>query len=364
MRIIFIHKDLIQRRPPDISALLILSELGYEVSLVTCGANEELRKMLTDRGVAIHVLEECVGAKSRWEKAMQYYRFSKGAKAVVGSYPADSVLWLEGAQTLYALGSYLKGKNYILQIQELWEQSPKLFKTIGKVIGGARIVFMPEYSRSSLYQVWFGLEKRPTVLPNKPYFIPTKPELEELKKKYPQYVSLFEEKKVILYQGHISKERDLSAYVEAVRELGDEYRFVMMGKNHGILEHYREIDPNVVHIDFIPAPDYLLMTSMAHIGVLGYSPICENNIFCAPNKIYEYSAFGLPLLCNDIPGLYFLTQQHGAGRVVSDREPDAIRKAIIDIENNYQTYSEGARRLFEAADNKETIRLALSQNGI
>lgn len=77
MRIIFIHKDLIQRRPPDISALLILSELGYEVSLVTCGANEELRKMLTDRGVAIHVLEECVGAKSRWEKAMQYYRFSK-----------------------------------------------------------------------------------------------------------------------------------------------------------------------------------------------------------------------------------------------------------------------------------------------
>lgn len=80
--------------------------------------------------------------------------------------------------------------------------------------------------------------------------------------------------------------------------------------------------------------------------------------------MYEYSAFGLPLLCNDIPGLYFLTMQYGAGRVVSDRDLNAIKEAIFDIENNYHKYSEGARQLFDAVDNKETIRLALLRNGI
>lgn len=364
MRIIYIHKDLIHKRPPDISAILILNELGYELSLITCGVNKEVRKILTNRGVAIHVLEGCAEATSRFKKVMQYRRFAKGVKTIVNNYPLDCVLWLEGASTLRSLGTFLNDKNYILQIQELWENSPRLFKSIGKVINNAKVIFMPEYSRSSLYQVWFRLNTRPTVLPNKPYFIPSTSELKDLKKKYPQYVSLFAEKKVILYQGHISKDRDLSTYVQAVSELGNDYRFVMMGKDHGMLSYYREIDPNVIHIDFIPAPDYLLMTSMAHIGILGYSPISENNIFCAPNKMYEYSAFGLPLLCNDIPGLYFLTMQYGAGRVVSDRDLNAIKEAIFDIENNYHKYSEGARQLFDAVDNKETIRLALLRNGI
>lgn len=364
MNIIYIHKDLIQRQPPDISTLFILRELGYEVSLITCGANDEILKKISDRDIKVHILPNCVGGASLLSKLSQYARFTQAVKRIVNEYPIDTVLWLEGAQTIFCLKNYLKKRRYILQIQELWERNQRFLSAIGKVIGHAEVVFMPEFSRSSLYQVWFRLEKRPTVLPNKPYFIPSESELEELKSKYPQYVSLFTQKKVILYQGHISKDRDLSAYVQAVKELGDNYCFVMMGHDHGVLSHYREIDPDIVHIDFISAPDYLLMTSMAYIGVLGYSPICENNIFCAPNKIYEYSAFGLPLLCNDIPGLYFLTTQYGAGKVVCDRDSIAIKQAIIDIENNYQTYSEGARRLFDSVDNKETIRCALSEKGM
>lgn len=362
MRIIYIHKDIIERCPPDISTILILRDLGHDVSLITCGATT-MMETLVRAGVHLHILDGCVNASGKLEKILQYRRFYENVRSILSGYPEDSLLWIEGASTIYCIGSLIKDRSYILQIQELWESNPRFLNAIGKTISEAKVVFMPEFSRSSLYQVWFKLKERPTVLPNKPYFIPSLTELNTLKAKYPEYVRLFSEKKVILYQGHIGRDRDLSAYVKAIKDLGNDYRCVMMGTDHGYLSHYLEIDPDLVHIDFIPAPDYLLMTSMAHIGLLGYSPICENNIFCAPNKIYEYSAFGLPILCNDIPGLYFLTNQYGAGKVVSDCDSEAIRSAIIDIEDNYCTYSEGSRRLFNAVDNKDTIRHALKKFG-
>lgn len=359
MRILYIHKDLIFRCPPDISTLLMLKDLGHDVSLITCGINETMQHEFAQRHIAVHVLNNCVDAPSRVAKILQYRRFAKNVKRLLQQYPHDTLLWLEGGSAIWSLGSMLRGRRYVLQIQELWETTPRFFKAIGKVIHQAEAVFMPEFARTSLYQVWFHLKQRPTVLPNKPYFLPTTEALAALRKNYPEYVRLFAEKKVLLYQGHINYDRDLTAYVEAIRRLGPDYRLVLMGKDYGAVQHYKEIDPNIVHIDFIPAPDYLLMTSMAYIGILGYSPISENNIFCAPNKIYEYTAYGLPVLGNDIPGLYYIINQYHAGEIANEKNADALFEALQKLIAHYDDYSQGARRLFAAADNKETLRRAL-----
>lgn len=359
MHIIYIHKDEIQRQPPDISALFILSELGHHVSLITCGMTESLQKAFDERGIQTHVLSDCVGAKSILGKMRQYHRFSKEVKHILQALPSDSILWLEGSATMYCLKKQIRGRAYILQIQELFEKSPRFLKAIGKIIHNARLVFMPEYARTSLYQVWFHLKKRPTVLPNKPYFIPSSEELSKFREKYPEYVKLFSEKKVILYQGHISKDRDLSAFVKAVKQLGAPYQLVLMGQDHGVLEKYKSIDPNIVHIDFIPAPYYLLMTSMAHVGLLGYTPMSENNIFCAPNKIFEYAAFGLPIIGNDIPGLYYPIKQFHSGEIVCDTDAKEIAEALNKIIENHDTYREGALQFFASVDNKEIIRRSL-----
>lgn len=73
-----------------------------------------------------------------------------------------------------------------------------------------------------------------------------------------------------------------------------------------------EIYDKVIHIDSIPAPLHLEITSHATIGVVFYSDETLNKAFCAPNKIYEYSGFGIPAIANCIPGLINTIGKSGA----------------------------------------------------
>lgn len=358
MEIIVIHKHEIQKEPPLISVVNILSDLGCRVRLVTCGVTVSLRKQLEQKGIIFTVLERCVGARCPIGKVVQYNRFRQGVSRVLREHP-NATLWVEGAQTIQALGNLYKERDYVLQIHELHETSKRQLYAIGRVIQQALCVFMPEYSRTSIYQVWFHLKRRPTVLPNKPYFLPSVKELTAIQNKYVSQLKLLQGKKVILYQGHIDPDRDLTAYVEAVSELGKEYVFLLVGSDGGMLKKYQAINPAVMHIDYLPAPEYLLFTSIAHIGILGYSPVSLNNIFCAPNKIFEYAAYGLPVIGNDIPGLYFLINQYKAGAVVNEKDKQSIKQAIICIEADYDKYARGARNLFESVDNPRTIAESL-----
>ena len=61
-----------------------------------------------------------------------------------------------------------------------------------------------------------------------------------------------------------------------------------MGRDLGPLKKYMEILSDLIYIPQIPSPQHLFVTSIAYIGILVYDPISLNQIFCAPNKIFEY----------------------------------------------------------------------------
>ncbi len=357
--IIVLHKDKIHEDPPLLSVVLILLDLGWHVRLITCGISHGIKKMLSKRPCEVHELNKsCYGAASPLEKLWQYHNFKVEVNSILNNYP-DTLLWIEGASAIMALGNTYKHRKYVLQIHELHENSSRQLRAIGNVISDAQCVFMPEYSRTAIYQLWFNLSKRPTVLPNKPYFVPERKSLDNYASKYENLIAPLSDRKIILYQGYIGTDRDLSAYAKAINALGDEYTFVLLGKDSGALSHYKELAPGLVHIDYIPAPEYLLFTSMAHIGILGYNPISLNHLFCAPNKIFEYSAFGLPMIGNDIPGLYYPLKMYGAGIIVDENNVEDVKNAIQTISSDYQHYSLGSKKLYDSVNNRETIDLAL-----
>lgn len=361
MHIIYIHKDRLAKRPPVISALLILNELGHDVTLFDEEISDHWKSVLQKREIRFIETKTTV-RKSITSKLLSYYRFQKIVFAELAARTArgeDFIVWIEGAQTIVALGTKLNAYRHILQIQELHEKSQRQMKAIGKVIHSAEAVFMPEYCRSALYRVWFKLEKPPVVLPNKPYFIPTPDELESYRERYAEHTALFSKYKVILYQGHIHPERDLTAFAEASLRLPKDYKLVLLGHDHGDVARYRNINPDIIHIDFVPAPYYLMMTSMCHIGIVTYSALELNTTFCAPNKIYEYAGFGKPMIGNDIPGLQ-LIKHYRAGILVDERNTHSILNAIEEIEKNYHTYHENTFSFWDNTDNKEIIRSVLT----
>lgn len=358
MKIVIVTKSHLDYIPPVISVSFILKDLGHEVYILTAGASPSVLNQMMERNISVDICPYTTST-SYLGRIYEYLKFRKVVKDKLAKLNFD-ILWIEGAITIRSLGTFIKKYQYILQISELHDEYKMQLKAISKVIQDAKVVFMPEYNRTVLYQVWFNLKNRPITLPNKPYFIPSSVSMRFLREKYSSLLQTFLQYKVILFQGMIFPERDLTNYISAIKELDNEYKLVLLGKDQNMLSQYRKIDESIIHIDFIPAPDYLVFTSLCHIGLVTYDPRKLNTAYCAPNKIYEYSAFGKPMIGNDIPGLKCL-EHHHSGVLVDESSVQSIKDAIIKLDSDFEKYSIGAKSLFKHTDNIQVIKESLER---
>lgn len=359
MKIVVINKEILQNRPPVLSTLLSLSDLGHDVSIVCVDINEYWRKELEKRGIVYHIIPD---NKNRGVigKIIEYLNFRrKTMKYLAARENVNSVLlWVIGGNTIYCIGESLKKYKYILQIQELHEKDASYQRVFAKVINEAKAVFVNEYNRAVLFQCWYNMKYRPYVIPNKPYYIDNNSLFDLSSYVDSHSLELIKKSKVILFQGQIVSYRDLSPFFKAAKELGG-YQIVLLGNEYGMVEKYRQIDDSLIYIKRIPAPQYLGITALSHICLITYDPHSLNNAYCAPNKIFEYGAFGKPMIGNDIPGLKVVENFH-AGLLVDENNLVSIKDALIAIERDYQSYSEGAKMLYDSVDNNSTIASVLS----
>ena len=224
----------------------------------------------------------------------------------------------------------------------------------------ALAVVVPEYNRAHITKTWWKLKELPFVLPNKPYnreFIEKNAEINDIYAR--KIIEGIRNKKIILYQGVMSPERPLNVFIDAVDEYNGEYAFVVMSGGENIYKD--NPSPNYYFIPFVAPPEHLQITSHAHIGVLsyvptettGYSPL--NSLYCAPNKTFEYSMFGIPMLGNDIPGLRFLFETRNCGVCFKSFTKSEVCNAIEVIEENYEELSNKSFDYYDSCDYREIL---------
>lgn len=366
VQIVFIHRRKFQERPPVISVIEHLLSLGFHPTIITGGINDFYKEKLSKRGIHFYVVPfEIKG--SFLKNVINGYIWGRKVRKLINRLAAkdELILWIEGNYTFDSLTpSFINKYPHILQHQEI--PDPSFFKerlrmrTLGKIMPTALANLAPEYNRACMYRAFFQLKEPLYLLPNKPAFIPSKEDLISFKDKYSNIIQQIGGRKIILYQGILSGERSLESFVRAASHLDNkEYVTILMGKATKELENYKQIDSNLIHVNYIPAPEYLLITSLAYIGILAYAPNHLDLIYCAPNKIFEYSAFGVPMIGNDIPGLKYTIQDCGFGCICNmDSESDILSK-LQQIIRNYDTMSKNAYQYYNSVDNKETVRQVL-----
>lgn len=366
MKIVFIHRNEFHKRPPVISAVTTIVSCGVKPFVITTAVNETYKQYFSENGVEYFVIPFQLKT-TFYKNALNSILWGMKVRQFIRSRfkNEEIILWIEGNYTIDSLRpDFINNHKHVLQIQELYDsrilKGKLLERTLKKILPTSLAVIVPEYNRAEILRAFFKLKDTPYILPNKATFFPTDEELELLAPKYGGIKNAINGRKVLLYQGILTGERNLGVLVKSLATLNsDEYVTVLLGKETKYVAEYKHIDPNLIYIPYIPAPDYLYVTSLAYIGILEYDPTSLNLIFCAPNKIFEYGYFGIPMLGNNIPGLKYTIDANKIGSLFEPNKPDSIISSLHNIINNYDTYSKNAKDYFDSTDNKETVKQIL-----
>lgn len=300
----------------------------------------------------------------------QVKRYLKEAKLT-----DDDTIWLMQAETICLLNKIIGTYRTILHFFEFIE--PRInwkYKIISPFYNPcvtfkkAHKIVCCEYNRAQIMKGLFQLEYLPVVLPNKMYIKESTLSVipDDIKSLFAKIQDKLYGKKVVLYQGiFLDKERRLEEFCEAVLNMSNDYILVVMGKGDGMynaLKKKYESD-KIIFIPFIRPPYHLLITRLATIGVLSYFPRSGsisrtiNPLYCAPNKIFEYAKYHIPMISNDIPALKYAFMEYRCGECVS--YPMTSQKIAIEIQKivaDLSNYQQGAKDLFESIDVKKIIQ--------
>lgn len=351
--------------PPCLSQICYLDDLGVKVIVGFGGCDESVKKILENRNIKYFDWKITRKKRGYLEKIFSYYNYAKAAKNMIKKVCSkDDILWFGTADSAFALTRTLKDKKYayVLSILELYDNNKLYKKEIGEIIHDAKVVISCEYTRALIMKSWWNLKKIPYVMPNKPYFHPKKKQLEGTIPLTKQMICRIKDKKFILYQGIIAIDRDLKTLAMALSEMKQDIFLVLMGKEiNGSAKQIEDIYDKTIYLGYAPAPFHLEVTSYAMIGIANYDDSSLNNLFCAPNKIYEYSGFGIPVIGSNVPGLINTIQKYNAGICVDFMNVFKIREAIERLMLNYEQYSTNAYNFFDTVDNMKVIKEIITE---
>jgi len=211
-------------------------------------------------------------------------------------------------------------------------------------ISKADLVIAANAERAKLMAEHYKLNDMPEVMRNIPPEKKSDITQDQVLRKYPILIRRNENERFLIYQGDISLSRGIRRFVESLAYLPDNYRFIVAGggpdfeKLCGLASRFaangRFTVLGRVENHLLPA-----ITALADVGIVTYPYEGLNNIYCAPNKIFEYAQAGLPVVATDQPPLKKLVQDYGIGELIGrDDLPVEVSCVIVRVMEHRGTY--------------------------
>lgn len=356
--------------PPVLTLIDVLLKAGEEVVYMGCCSNIKSIENFIDRGLVFHDLSHYEIDKNKFVKAFDLLSFKMKVMKQLRNVHKDSLIWLLGIETVFLFKKLSRDYKTITYFFEV-----PLFNVRGlyrllcsndsyrKAVLYSYKVVSCEDNRGQITKLFFGLsDGQNIVVPNKNFNkLPSiNDDTIDVQNKLKTYAN---GRKIILYQGGFNfPERRLDELCECANILKNEYIIVLMGPETVYKKYLNDVYGDVVYfIPMVKAPYHLYITSMAYIGFITYLPTkgsieqILNVLYCAPNKIFEYSSFGIPMIGNNLPALSTIFSVHACGELIKKYSVEEILLAINKIETNYKVYSDKSLCFYDSVSIEKKI---------
>jgi glycosyltransferase involved in cell wall biosynthesis len=162
---------------------------------------------------------------------------------------------------------------------------------------------------------------------------------------------------IFLFQGAFAPGRGLEQLISSWQFVDPRARLLLRGLESEFKETAIEVARSLGLLDrsvFFPrgvSEDRLVAAAgEADVGLIPYEPISINNRLSCPNKLSQYLAAGLPVICNQLDFVRAVVVDNGIGSAVDFRDPKAVAAVVNDLvsaPDRLQAMARQARKYFE-----------------
>jgi len=236
------------------------------------------------------------------------------------------------------------------------------------VVRRADLVIAANEERARIMAQHYGLNQEPLIMHNIPHVSNEYVVKEDVLQRFPELKKRGPEDVLVLYQGNVSLNRGLKRIVEAMHYLPANWRLIIVGDGPDLdrLREQARVLESAGRFATIGRVPYRLLphiTRLADVGIVTYPFQGLNNIYCAPNKIFEYAQGGLPVVATNQPPLRRWVERYGIGKLISEHDtPKRIAEAIKEVVENKAQYAKALVRFLEDhrwEDEAERVRTGI-----
>jgi glycosyltransferase involved in cell wall biosynthesis len=175
---------------------------------------------------------------------------------------------------------------------------------------------------------------------------------------------------VLVYQGVLMESRNLSFFIYAMNSLPEDYHLLLIGdgpsKNEYInLAKTLNLNHRVTFTGSISNSEMMDILGKCKIGIISYPFSDLNNIYCSPNKIFEYGYKYIPMVATAQPFLQKSLCEYHIGEIFDQQSVDSFVESVTKICTNYSSYLPGFNRFLNDYNwNNESNKLKAVLNKV
>jgi glycosyltransferase involved in cell wall biosynthesis len=149
----------------------------------------------------------------------------------------------------------------------------------------------------------------------------------------------FTGKRIVLHQGRYVEHRGIPEAVLAAKNLPD--NVVLVFRGYGPIESelrdlvvQHNLEDRVVFLPPVPMNELVAYAVGADLGLVLYTPYNDNNLYAAPNKMFEYMMAGVPSVSSDIPYAREVLLGDNVGAVFAPSNSEDMARVIMTLLDN------------------------------